>query len=100
MTEYKTIEGHKIIAGECYETRDGRKVFISKDVIGITEGDTYASQWYEDGMWSRMNNRGKLDLMRPWGASAIECKKCNDSGLIDMTYCCSCVRKTYESPTP
>ncbi len=72
---YKTIQGHEIAEGECYQTRDGQKVFISylqkeafegeyyHPVIGITQGYTDESQWAANGKYKYTPSR---DLMRPW----------------------------------
>lgn len=73
MSDCKTLEGHEIIAGECYETRDGRKAFIGHiykhqreyPLVGIICADYKAKLWTRKGnlLTSRINDS---DIMRPW----------------------------------
>lgn len=69
--EYKTVEGHKIEVGECYETRDGRKAFVHRfddthaPVDAIISYEAHGQSWMQSGrFWKDMESAE--DLMRPW----------------------------------
>ena len=67
----KTVEGYPIKVGECYQTRDGRKVFVHylKDddtIYGQMINEIDGGCWFEDGMASEINEPIGEDIMRPW----------------------------------
>ncbi len=68
--EYKTIEGHKIKIGECYETRDGRKAFVCdfhpdfRFPVRGSSAHEDSLTWCENGEFDY--GMSEFDLMRPW----------------------------------
>ncbi len=72
-----TVEGYEIVVGECYETRDGRKAFVSfignfisivvdiQPVKVIIVGNCMNTEYYHNGRVFKGNDSG-ADLMRPW----------------------------------
>ncbi len=76
MIEYKTVENHPIIVGECYQTRDGRKAFISfiKEnwAAGIIVGMYGDDDWTNNGYSICAEEPSDRDLMRPYPSKKIE----------------------------
>ncbi len=80
--EYKTIEGHEIKVGECYQTRHNRKVFVSyvgespkkthHCIVGAVADSFGVLVWFNDGIFNKIHNISEMDLMRPWPKEKIE----------------------------
>lgn len=76
MTKYTTVEGHEIVVGECYQTRNGEKAFISyildhgykEEILGSVASWDSQIKWNKDGVAEHPPIRRclLLDLMRPW----------------------------------
>ncbi len=68
--KYTTVEGAEIKIGECYETRDGRKVFVSSldgGVHAMMSGEEDSGLWKDGTVWGRDTcDESQEDLMRPW----------------------------------
>ena len=69
----KTREGHEIKAGECYQVRNGQKMFVSgfkKNglVIGLVQGEHSTRVWSDDGLivYYAEYPGSDYDIMRPW----------------------------------
>lgn len=94
--KYTTTEGHEVKIGECYETRDGRKVFISKTILNSEDdpviygqilNDFISQRWFSNGFLFK-NNLCNDDIIRPWIDSDIN-RQCieeiiNISKLLDL----------------
>lgn len=70
MTRFTTVEGHEVKVGECYEIRDGSKVYIItvtneefKNIIGYLENGL-GMVWESNG--KEVEQLQFYDLMRPW----------------------------------
>ncbi len=76
MTEYRTVENHPIIVGECYQTRDGRKAFVADISVGgvivSIAGNSHNGYEFKSGFRPYPDSQGRTDLMRPYPSKKIE----------------------------
>lgn len=77
--KYKTVEGHDIKSGECYEMRSGGKMFVStllrERIYGIREGSLTQREWTNEGR--EKDGIITMDIVRPYEEkdSAVPYKK-------------------------
>lgn len=76
MSAYKTVEGHEIIVGECYQMRSGEKMFVSRTsgfIHGLISGYSDVSKWENGGYFYRPIE-SSYDILRPWPTTKQEAR--------------------------